>query len=969
METRTPRTLLLPALLSGWLLLGGAVRGQGPVAGAATATDAPLIRAIELRSDVSLQLERTLDTYLALEVGQPLTEEAIHRTLGNLYASGRATRIALYRRPVSGGVEVIVSLWSSVLVDEVRLEGTFAGLKPAELQARIPQEAGQPLIESRVIRGDYQIEELYAQRGYLDARVALAFSEPDARNRVTVTYRITPGERATVGEVELEGDLGPFSVLQLLEEIRSRAGQPFRERTAEEDAERLRSWLIGRGYRTARVELSAQDRSPETGRMKLTYRLEVGPEVVTRIEGAEREKLKKKGLLPFLGEEGYDEALLLQAVDRLKAYYQRQGHYRVEVDADEDRRSGEGESEPETLGVTIAIDPGPVYTLERVSFEGNASYSAQRLSELIETSAGRLLGLADGRLVDEVLAADLRNLRSFYALEGFVGTRVGPPRVEIEDERRIFLTLPIEEGRRRVVGEIRFEGVESLAPVRLRQRLSLTEGSGYNETLLEDSLDALRARYDELGYTRAQVSVEASWNDDRSVVDLTFQVLEGSQQRLGSILVTGNRKTRTAVILGALEISSGDPVSGPRLLDMERNLYRLGIFSRVEVEFLPADLGAVRRDVLVRVKEGRTRSLIFEAGYNSEDDARGLIGLSLRNVLGRNYNFQTDLRLSFREERFRLSFEQPRLGDIPFGLLYELFRFEEGRESYDAIRRVGRVELVPLAQTELFTLAVDFREIETEEFAGPLVIEADAEAGEDSSRQQIRPGVLSPLEQNPDGTSRAVRVASLIPGFRWDRRDDPVEPTRGWLSGVQVQYSFPALGTKTEYLKLFAQHGHYVSLGGRRVLALGTRLGAIEPLEIVEGAGGERLLSVPLDERFFAGGRSTHRGFSRFALGIDGETRLREEDRRAPIGGNGLVLLNLELRFPLFSSVGGAVFFDSGNVWRDWRDVDSGFRNALGVGVRYLSPIGPLRVDVGYKLDRKPAESDFELHFSFGNPF
>lgn len=943
--------------------------------GPGSSSGPPIVRAIELRSDVPLELDRELDNYVAITVGEPLTEEEVRSTLSGLYATGQAARISVSTRPVQDGADIapdvardgvvaVIALWSNVIVDEVRIEGDLAGIKRSELEDTIPLEADQPLIETRVLRGDFELEELYARRGYLDTRVNFQVSEPDARNRVTVTYRIDPGAQVTVGPVRFEGDPGPFTREQLVEAIRSRPGEVYRRRAVRQDADRLRSWLIGQDHRTAQVELVDEQRAADVPRMTLTYRVDAGPRLVTQVEGAELKKLRKRDLVPFLNEEGYDEALLLQTVDRIETYYQSQGHYQVAVVTREERIIVEGQP---VLRIQISIDPGPEYTLEQVRFEGNASYDASRLEELVETSSSRLLGLGSARLVDEVLNADLRNLRTFYAIEGFIGTRIGPPVIDIEGQE-ILLTIPIEEGRRRTMGEIWFEGAHHLELDQVRDDLPVREGEGFNDSLLEDALDALRARYDEMGFVRAQVSAVQSWNPDRSVVDLTVQILEGPQQRLGRILVTGNRKTETSVILRELGISAGDPVSGTRLLELERNLARLGLFSDIEVRLTPADLGATRRDVVVRVQEGRTRSVILEAGYDSDDGPRGLVGFSLRNVLGRAYVFRSDIRISTRDERSRISFEQPHLLNIPFGIRYEAFRLEEDRESYDAIRRVGRIELLPRAPRRRFHLAVDFRDVEADDFADLLLVpeEPDDDSGTD---RPVKPGILSPLEQNDDGTARGVQIASWIPGFEWERRDDPVEPTRGWATGIQLQHAFPLFEAEASYLKLFAQHSHYASFAPGHVLALAARLGAIEPVETVPGAEGDPLLSIPLDGRFFAGGRTTHRGFSRFALGIDGETRVREGDDREAIGGNGLALLSLEYRFPLFSSVGGTVFVDSGNVWRDWQDIDSRFRNALGVGVRYLSPIGPLRLDLGFKLDRQPGESAFEIHLSFGNPF
>lgn len=960
---RRPPVLLLLALALvamssvGWAAeIGGepAPAGEGP----------PLVVAIELRSDVDLNVERTLGDYLAIHVGEPLTEDAVRRTLSNLYVTGRASRIAVGTRQAPGGVVVVLSLWSNVVVEEVRLEGEPKGIPRRELMAAIPDQENRPLVESRVLRGDFRLEELLNDRGFLGAKVDLRVSPPDERNRVVVTYLLQPGPAAQVGQITFEGDLGPFDAAQLTEELRRGVGEPYRRRRGRTDAERLQSWLVEQGYRTASVELVEESYRPQEALMDLTYRVEVGPEVRLEVVGVEREKLRKKNLLPFLGEDGYDEALVLQAEERIREFYQRQGHYGVSVEYLEKRTTTPDGGAVLTL--VLEVHPGEIYPLESLEFQGNESFPKERLLQLVETSPERFLGLADGHLVSEVLAADLQNLRSLYALEGFVGTRVGPPEVDVR-KGRIHLTIPIEEGSRRRVEALSFEGIDAFPRTEVRRDFAPDEGGGYSETLLEDSLDALRARYDEAGYSQAQVSAVTEWNEDRSRVSITVQVLEGPQQRLGSVLVVGNRKTKSSAILRALDVRPGDPVSETRLLEMERNLYRLGIFNRVEAEFTAGDLGFTRQDVLIRVTEGRTRSLNFEVGVDSDDGVRGLVGLGLRNVLGRAYTFSTDVRISQEDQRFRMTFEQPELRFLPYGMAYQLLLLDEDRESYEAERRVARIETVPVENSPPFTFAVEGRRIEISELDDILV--SDEESGLPVSDAPVRAGVLSPAETGPGGRPEPVELVSFVPTLQFDRRDDPLSPTRGWATSAEAQITLPELGTDFGYLRFFGQHSRYLPLGEGRVLAAGARLGIIEILETVEGAEGDPLLSVPLDDRFFAGGRTTHRAFSRFELGIDGETRIREGDERASIGGNGLVLVNLEYRFPLFGALGGTVFYDIGNLWRDWRDIDDRVRHGIGIGARYQSPIGPLRIDVGYKLDAEPGESDFEVHFSFGNPF
>jgi outer membrane protein assembly factor BamA len=231
-----------------------------------------------------------------------------------------------------------------------------------------------------------------------------------------------------------------------------------------------------------------------------------------------------------------------------------------------------------------------------------------------------------------------------------------------------------------------------------------------------------------------------------------------------------------------------------------------------------------------------------------------------------------------------------------------------------------------------------------------------------------------------DREDRPYQLLDLVPSFLWDRRNDPVLATRGWSSLAQLQYSIPALGTDGDFLKLFLQQTQYADLRTYGTLAASLRLGAIEPFRRLASEDPELPEDLPnadifIDERFFAGGATTHRAYGRDDLGIRDRTlipNVNDPKTFASVGGNGLLLLNLEYRFPLFRSqtFGGTVFYDAGNVWADWRDIDpGGAKQGVGLGLRYLSPIGPLRLDVGFKLHRETWESPYAVSVSFGNPF
>ena len=299
--------------------------------------------------------------------------------------------------------------------------------------------------------------------------------------------------------------------------------------------------------------------------------------------------------------------------------------------------------------------------------------------------------------------------------------------------------------------------------------------------------------------------------------------------------------------------------------------------------------------------------------------------------------------MSQRERQARLLFRQPLLGKFRVPITYSIFGVEEQKESFLSERRGVQIDTVVAGNPSTFGFLFTLKQVD--------VIDPDSalETGD----------IEKDLQE--------IEIASLTPRFLVDRRDDPLVPTQGWTSGLQLEYAFPLLGGKAEFVKLFVQQTAYLNLGRLGVLAGSFRLGAIEPV------GSEA--SVPISERFFAGGRTTHRAYRRDLLGVTGETILLETEddggvRRVPRGGNGLLLVNVDYRFPIAGAVGGTLFVDAGNVFGEWDRIDSSeLEYGAGVGLRYLSPIGPLRLEVGWKLEKEPGQSGAVVFLSFGNPF
>jgi outer membrane protein assembly complex protein YaeT len=932
-----------------------------PALDGAVAGDGPWIARIEIRSDAPIDQERELRDLVTFRPGDRLTEQAVRRTLRNLQATGTAYEVELHTRPIApdalegeGGeaVEVVLVMWAAEQIRSVGVEGELGRLSERELEREIPLTAGQPLIESRLLRGVYRLQELYEAQGYFDADVVLSVDVDEEKKRVDVVYRVDAGERARVSDIRFEGDRGPFSAAQLIERLRVEPGEPYRQSAVREDAERLREWLIEQEYRTAIVDPPREEVLPEGGEVSLTYPIEVGPRVEVEIVGVGLRELRRNDLLPFLGDQGYDEALVLQAADRTRRYFQEKGHWQVEVSYQEERRE-----EGRVLHLRFEVVPGPEYTLQEVDFEGNEEVSDGQLSDLMETTPRRLLTLGSGRLVDPVLDDDLDNIRSYYALQGFQGYDVGPADID-RRELDLYLTVPIEEGTRRRVVELGFAGLEALDEERLRAELPLRSGGPFHPLLLEDTLRITRAYYEAEGYLSPQISAEASWNADGTLVDLTVRVIEGPQTVLDRLIIRGNVRTHQDVIEDAIELEPGEPVSRIRLLEAERNLYELGIFRRVDLDLGPADLTEPTRDVIVRVQEGRTRRVSYGLGYDSDNGPAGLLGYSQRNLFGRAFTFQSDLRFGEKERLARAILDQPTFTKYDIPMLYTVAYQEEELRSYDVARFVSQVEAVYQEDEWRYGLAFDYRIVESTLTVDPETLEPDG----------------SPVIERRD---QDVKISSLIPNLFVDRRNDPIAPTRGWSGAARFQWAFPIRGfTETDFVKTFVQLTGYQPVGFGH-FAASLRGGAIEPLidstEDLPGVIQDEPpnLKIPIDERFFAGGDFSHRAYDKDELGIPGSTLFADGSGR---GGNGLFILNLDYRFPAWGPVGGALFVDGGNVWPDWRDLDlSEIRWGAGVEARYISPIGPVRAGVGYQLnpDTVPGLDEDRVHFflAVGNPF
>jgi outer membrane protein assembly factor BamA len=386
-------------------------------------------------------------------------------------------------------------------------------------------------------------------------------------------------------------------------------------------------------------------------------------------------------------------------------------------------------------------------------------------------------------------------------------------------------------------------------------------------------------------------------------------------------------------------IRTGEPLSRRKMLDAQRGLFELGLFRRVELAPMPGQEHRADRNIVVACEEGEQKSYLFGVGYSNVDAARLILGWSHLNLLGRAYAFSAEVSLARRQQRYSLSLRKQRIFGLPVPGYLAIYRTDEILGDRNVLRR---------------GLWVDFGDRLKRPFRPWLRYEYEITEPEDFPID-----VTSTIED----AVRETKVASITPSVEWDTRDNPLAPTRGIFAAASLQYAFPAFQADANFLR-FQTGGTIYSPIFRGFGAIGLRLGAIEPINADPGI--PKNLQIPFAYRFFAGGRTTHRAFPVDSLGIPAQTVIDG----SPVGGNALILLNLEYRRRISGPIFAAIFVDAGNVWASPEQVNFGeVEWGPGLGLQYLTPAGPLRAEYAWRVNSPPDASGGQFYISFGVPF
>jgi outer membrane protein assembly complex protein YaeT len=706
-----------------------------------------------------------------------------------------------------------------------------------------------------------------------------------------------------------------------------------------------------------------------------------GLPVSVRFEGDPLPAERLKELAPIDSEASADEDLLEDSESRIENYLRQQGYWKADVTVR--REPSEG-----SVAIVFTVARGRQYRVAApTEITGVQSLPLAEVSALIPLAPGALF-------IESQLGAGVSAIQMFYRQRGFAAVDVksgvnetDPPRA---GEGLVRAAVVVSEGPRSVVGDVVISGTSAVAPEELRPLVKINSGDAYYEPRAVEARDALVLEYLNRGFASAVVDVRLTPSQDRNRIDLTFNIQEGPQSIVDHILIVGNVHTKPDVILRELQFRPGQPLGLQDQFESRRRLSALGLFRRVQITELKHG-GGSEHDVLVTVEEAPATSIGYGGGVEGytksrntgpegqpedhfEFAPRGFFDIGRRNLFGANRSVSLYTRVSLRprdapdnpdidgtgigfsEYRVVGTYRQPRwfgANDLTVTGIVERgvrtsFNFDRKGFNVDVVRR-----LTPAVRASgRYSLS------STETFDERLNEEDQATI---------------------DRLFPQVRLSGFSGAVARDTRDDLLEPTRGMFLSAEGTVAARALGGQVGFLKSYVQGFTFHQLPTKRPIVFASRLaigladGFEREVQSLDENGNpviEVVEDLPSSERFFAGGDTSIRGFELDRVGAPNTISANGY----PTGGNAVVLLNGELRFPVWKKLGAVAFVDGGNVFRRVTEFDIGeLRGSYGFGIRYRSPIGPVRVDLGFKMDRRIVagvrESLTEIHFSLGQAF
>ncbi|MDQ2839455.1 MAG: BamA/TamA family outer membrane protein [Acidobacteriota bacterium] len=899
---------------------------------------------------------------LMIQVGQPLETNQLAATIDRLYRTGLYNDIEVDAEPSPGGVAITFITQPRRFIGHVGAQGD---IKDPPSRAVIIGDSqlylGQPFDEDALNLATKSLEQQLQDNGLYHGKIGVATIEDPVTHQVTIRFVVEAGKRSRYETPVIHGDtkLSDATIIKATG-WRWPLIHKWRQVTAvltDKGVQGIAKKYGKKDRLTASVNLTSLAYDPATGNAKPTFDIDAGPRITVKALEAKVSKRKLKQYVPIYDEGSVDNDLLAEGARNLHDYFQSKGYPDVDVTFKEESV----QNDQQVINYYIAT--GPRRKLVKVDIKGNTYFLDSTLRERMFLQPSSLI-MRYGRYSESFRKQDEDAIANLYVSNGFQDVKVTSA-VESNyngKPKDIAVTYNIDEGKQWRVADLKVVGTARLSLAPIRQDFASIEGQPYAEINIATDRNRILEYYYSQGFPSASFSYAKEPGPDPATVNLIYRIREGPREFVRQVILSGLYRTKTSLVERFVNVRQGEPISLTKVNEDARALTGLGMFANVNSALQNPDGSTRYKDVIYDFDEAARYNFSLGLGliigqfggttqnYTNSAGAKGASPIVSFNVnrinlfgIGQTLSLQTTY--STLEQRESLNYIFPRfLGSanrtVTFSLLYDT---TQDVQTFSSRRLEGSVQTSQrFNRASTLLLRFAYRRVST----GSVNI----------------PALLIPQFSQP------VRIGILSASYIQDHRDNPADAHSGFWNTIDTGLAGNFFGSQRNFGRVLARNATYTSLGRNLVLARQTQLGAIIPFNVAPGIS--NFEDIPLPERFYGGGGVSMRGFGDNQAGPRDIGTANElpgpvttPPTGFPIGGNALFFNNVELRFPLLGpNISGVVFEDMGNIYTTFNNLSFGYTQknnqsfdyavqAPGFGIRYKTPLGPVRLDLAYALN------------------
>jgi len=982
-------TLFMVAVLAGFTRLTLKLRAQQIQATTAISYEGQRVSAVELAGQVDGNLKQ-LRTLITQPVNEPYQQAKVDETVAALKKTGQFKDVEVQVSPEAEGVLVVFILKPAIYFGVFTFPKAEKVFPYTRLLQTANYEKQEPYSQEKVEEAESNLLNFFHRQGYFTATVEPKLQNDLAHGVVNVLFDINLKRQAKFGYVTLAGisDTQNKRLSGALHSIRARikgayikSGRNYSPRKVGLATSYLQQQLGSQHFLAARVKVVSTNYNPETNRADITFQITQGPETNIQLAGAHVWGRTQKKLIPMYQENAVDADLVNEGAQDLASYFQAKGFFDVKVESKIQKQG-------QNVTVLYQIEKGKRGKVESIEFHGNDHFTDKDLKSRVPVSKGvKYLSFSHGKYSEQLVRKSAKNIEGVYHSAGYSEVKVTPK--VVRDGGNLQLSFQVDEGVRDIVDSLQMEGNKSLTQQQIAPKgMYMEPGKPYSTDLLNKDRDRIMAAYLDHGYLTMtlKASVQHAKGDPHHV-DVVYQIDEGPQLHTVSVETVGVVHTHQDVIKSNANIPTDKPLSETSLLRGESQLYTLGIFDWASVDTRQPVTDDPEAEVLVKVHESKRNTITYGFGFQvinrggtipggtvalpglppvglptkfATSEAtfwgpQGSIEYTRRNFLGRAETLSATAFAGRLDQRASSSLVDP--------------SFLNTNWTSTLTVSAERTSENPIFTARLGGAGLQFQHYLDKNKQKSLIFRYDFRRT--NLTNIVIPDLVLPEDQN-------VRISQVSGSYSRDTRDNPLDAHKGIYQSFELAAIPKFLGSNTDFTRVLGQVAYYRSLtsDSSLVWANSLRVGVEHALN---GA------HIPISEAFFSGGGSTLRGYSLNGAGPQRVVSVCPTDDptcgetiSVPVGGNELVILNTELRFPLGISMplvggalGGAAFYDGGNVYTSVRlnNTFTDFSHTVGGGVRYKTPIGPVRLDIGYLLNPPPGIKSYQLFITLGQAF